>query len=363
MAGTTSRYLMAFILLALAASGHAAELNVKKLQRSKWLLVETENFAVLTDAKALQAGEMAQELERFRHFMSLLAGYAQVPMAQKVPVILARNRASFTAMGFPGNISGFYTGSDNQVIFAQAEGFRASSQGRESLGRTIILHELTHLLSHNSALATHHPFWYEEGAAEYFSTYLERDGKIMLGSMAILGDRFYDMLTISGNLAGMDSESVLNMKQSDLAVPRASNPQQYREVSRFYARSMAIVHYLNSSPARRQQLYEFLTLVGQGFAIDEVFAQVFAMSYAEFDELVADYTFGRNMTARVFTIGSGGVEFPPTPYTVTPLAPQAAMETLIAGILTLPADVLAPTDRRELCQDIRESYPGLACQE
>ena len=347
----------------IALNGYAADVAIKKLYKSKWLQLETENFIVLTDAKEKQAKDMALELEHFRHFTAFLLGYEQHPLNQKVPVILAKNRSSFKSMGFFDNLAGIFVQNHGYVIFARADGFKSSAQGKGNWGRAVVLHELMHLLVNNSSLEFARPFWYNEGIAEYFGTYLEKDGHVILGDMSVLGDRFYTMLTRNGGgFEGIDSEALFKTRQADLEFHEKMNNQQSREYSKFYARSAAVVHYLNSDPARRQQLYRYLALIDKGHSVDDSFAYIFEMSYAEFDKNVADYIFGRYVLARTFPIGPGGIEFPETSYTVRKVPQRESMETLFGKIMMLPRNIVSDEDRENMYQDLEKIYPDFFAQ-
>src|SRR5690606_5932153 len=171
---------MVCLLVLFASQSLAGRVNVKKLHSATWIHLETQNFSVFTDANEKQAREMAEELEHFHYFLSFLLGFDQEPLSERVPVILAKNRATFAALGFPKYIGGIFVENNGYVIFANADGFKSPAQGKGSTGRTIILHELAHLIINNSSHNLSTAYWYQEGIAEYFGTYMEKDGHVIL---------------------------------------------------------------------------------------------------------------------------------------------------------------------------------------
>ncbi len=353
---------IAITLVLMLAGMHAAagDVGVKKLHGTTWIQLETENFSLITDAGEKQASQMAEELERFRYFMAMLLGYEQYPLNNKVPIVLAKNKSSFNALGFSSNFAGvFIQNSGHYVIFAQADGFKSSAQGKGNWGRAVVLHELVHLLINNSTLPFATPFWYQEGIAEYFGTYLERRGQIVLGDMSVLGDRFFDMLKPGGGqFVDIDSQSLFKATQSDFIIRDVMNNRQNRELGRFYARSVAVVHYLNADSERRKKLYVYLTLLKRGYDQDEVFAHVFDTSYAEFDKEVHDYIFSRYVMGRTFPIGgNGGIAFPTITHTQKPLEKRQALEMLYSKITLLPESFLSNDSREKMFSDIEKIYP------
>lgn len=356
MIGRFLAYCVICFAMAAPFNSLAGEVGIKKLNKSKWIQLETENFIVITDEKEKQAKEMAFELEHFRYFMAFLLGYEQ-HYTTKVPVILAKNKSSFKALGFSENFAGMFVQNNGYVIFARADGFKSSAQGKGNWGRSVVLHELVHLLVNNSSLNLARPLWYNEGIAEYFGTYLEKDSNIILGDMTVLGDRFYDMLTpAGGRFESIDSESLFKTKQSDLDF-HAENTKQNREIGKFYARSTAVVHYLNSDQTKRQQLYYYLGLINKGFSVDETFAHVFKMSYAEFDQEIQDYMFGKYVMARTFPVGKNGIEFPSIAFNVKPIEQRRAMEILFEKIMMLPQPYITNEDRETMYKDLEKIYP------
>lgn len=349
-----------FMLLTLLFSSvcFSGDVNIKKINKNKWITLETENFSILTDAKEKQAKEMAEELEHFRYFMAFLLNYEQDPLDNKVPVILAKNKGTFSAMGFSDNLAGIFVRNHGFVIFARADNFKSSAQGKGNWGRAVVLHELVHLLMSNSSHNIAQPFWYSEGIAEYFGTYMEKGGNIILGDMSVLGDRFYGMLTRNGGrFESVDTESLFKASQSDFGIQDKMTDKQSEELNKFYARSAAVVHYLNADSERRKKMYTYLALLKKGFSVDETFAHVFKMTHAELDKEVDEYMFSKYVMARTFPVGGDGIQFPEVKHTVAKVESRKALGTIATKLIMLPPNFLNNEERENMYSDIEKIYP------
>lgn len=354
--------LAAFALLIFSLSLHAGEVDVERLHKADWMHLETDNFELTTNASEKSARAMAEDLEGFYFFVTELLGYDQGPMDKKVSVILARNASTFRSMGIPREYGGVFLRIpllDEIVIFANASKFSRSSDGRSNLGRSTVLHELMHLINQNESIGLANPPWYNEGIAEYFGTYVQRKGRVMLGDMTILKHRFSAILTPLGNFESIDSESLFKTTQQQLPIADDSSGKENRTVAKFYARSAAVVHFLNADPERRRRMYTYLKLLHKGYDIDECFNYAFEMGYSDFDALVDKYLNGRFVMARTFPIGNGGVEFPRVRYSAARLQADEAMRIIIPKIALFSDSFIGEGNREKMHADIARLYPDL----
>lgn len=352
-------------VLGAAVPSTAGEVNIKKLNKLDWIKLETDNFVAVTDAKERQAKEMVEELERFRHFMAFLLGYKQKGTMAKVPVILARKGSTLEAMGVPDNYAGLFVKNalGEFAIFSNAKGFKASSQGKGNWGRSVVLHELVHLLINNTSLNLATPPWYNEGIAEYFGTYMEKDGKIMLGDVSIVKDQFYSMLDQRGRPESVDTEKLFKTRQEELGIADNMTRDQEKFTDKFYARSFAVVHYLNADPGRRKQLLTYLYLLNNDHPVDASFKHAFNMEFAELDSFVDGYINDKYMMARVFPMGEGGVEFPEFAHTTVALESREALEFLVPRMVLYANTFLGEENLEKMYADIEAMYPDFFRQD
>lgn len=346
--------LMLISLFSLPAIG--SEVNIKRLYKDDWIRMKSDNFDVFSNASKKQTVLMIEDIENFSFFVSTILGFKQEKLARKIPIILAKNQSSFQSLGMPKNAAGLFSSAEGGVIFARADKFRSSSKGA-SWGRGIVLHELTHLLMRNSAFKSRPP-WYNEGIAEYFSTYVRKKNRIYLGNLSVLENLFYEVVKKSGgSFENVDSKSLFSVTQDDLMIGKKLTRAQKSFVNKFYTRSLSVVHYLNASPQRRQQLYQLLTLLDRGYEFDESFKHTFKLSYEEFDDQVNNYIGGKSVLARVFNINENGIEFPHTATQSIETSKFQALTFLYSKISLLSGDVLSDGAREKMNKDIEALIP------
>lgn len=334
----------------------AAEIDFHELEDHEWIKMESTNFSVLSNASYRKTQSMLIELENFNYFFQLLMGHEKKTLAEKVSVILANDNSAFYAMGMNRNTAGIYSNQGN-VFFASINKFRPSTSGKGNEGRTILLHELVHKLTIDADFKIASPPWFNEGVAEYFSTYIRKDDEIIIGDMSILQYRMNSLRRNgSRKTQKIDSEKIFNVKQQQINLQNA-NTTQNTFISEFYAHSASLLHYFNADPKRRQQMYTFLHILHRGFSIEESFAYVFKMSFADLDEQVYEYINGRFVMARMFDVGEGGIVFPDTPVQQVDFSKRQALTFLYDKISVLGSSVLTQESVTQMNNDIVEIYP------
>lgn len=332
-----------------------AAVNIKRLNNASWVEISSDNFILTTDASEKSAKAMVEELERFRYFMVLLLGFEQEALKEKVPMLVANRSSIFRAFGFDYTIGGLFIRSKNGVnLFANAKGFFSGFRGGVNVGRQIVLHELVHHIVYNSKSNFAIPPWYSEGIAEYFGTYVERKKRIVLGDLSAIESRFYALIKPMGGFSSVDTESLFKMKK--LKIGRELDDDDEEELNSFYARSLAVVHYLNADPDRRKQLYEYLRLIGEGYSIEGTFDFVFDMTFSDFDKAVDHYIDGRFVVARVFDKHS--ISFPEVHYTVAPLDKPTALKSVVNQLARVGGNLLSKSDRTKMFEDAQALYPN-----
>ncbi|MBN1831662.1 MAG: tetratricopeptide repeat protein [Deltaproteobacteria bacterium] len=336
----------------------AGEVNVKKLNTANWIYFETARFRVLTDAKEEIAFDLARELENFMCFLSFFLGYEQKALPEEVHVVAAKNRGSFKSLGMPDNLAGLFLERDGYIIFANCERFSSSSKGMGSLGRSFILNELVHLFLHNASSELALPLWYDIGMSRYFSTYMEKKGKVIIGDMSVLRDQFVTMLAGVGGFISVDTESLFKMSRKDLDYLDTRRSNEIF-VSRFYARATLVVHYMLSDTKRNEDLNHYLSLLKKGSSIDESFKNAFKMTFSELDNKVNHYIEGKNIKIRSYRFGEDGLNCPDVEYRKHDIAKRGALGLLYTNICILPDDILTDANFDKLNNDMEKLHPGL----
>jgi tetratricopeptide (TPR) repeat protein len=239
----------------------------------EWVEARTASFVVRSDAAPERAGEITQTLQVFR---SAFAGLSpELNLRSPVPtrILAFRNEASFSAFKSGQEARGsrilgqFLTHPDGNFITLNAD-------PRLFGGFGVVLHEYVHyLVSHNFPGV---PRWFNEGLAEYYSTF------VLEGEYAIIGrpvQRHLDWLRRYGRL---DVAEVLE-------VGHASGRHSEVDAGHFYAVSWGLVHYLlSSSPELGSRLAVFLSEAGDP-APSRRFEDIFDLRLEELESELERY--------------------------------------------------------------------------
>jgi tetratricopeptide (TPR) repeat protein len=233
--------------------------------KDAWTSVRTKNFFLVGNAPEKDIRRVATRLEQFRHVFSQLLPKANSAASVPTTVVVFKNDSSYTPFKPVYNgktakwVAGYFqAGDDVNYITLTSEKYG------EDNPYAPIFHECAHFIV-NSNLGDP-PLWFNEGLAEYYSTFdiSNGDKKITLGVPVrshayLLRERF--------------------MPLPDLLQVKHGSPA-YNEGDKngvFYAESWALVHYLlqGDKGQRVAQLGRYSSLVAAGGSVEESFRQAF----------------------------------------------------------------------------------------
>ena len=241
-----------------------------------WTRLQSANFTFIGDASERDIRRVARQLEQFREVMlRALPPRPGSSPAQIVVLVFANNR-SFNPFkprfqGRTVEVAGFFRGGAdmNHIAINGALG--------DAAVRTVF-HEYSHLLV-SSALDVA-PAWVNEGIAELYETFEERNG----GKSAILG------MAPAQHVLELRSRVFIPLSEL-MAVDRSS--PMYNEGNRrglFYAQSWALMHYLTfGNPTRREQLTRYLNTMNAGASQDAALKSAFSADLPAIEKELRDY--------------------------------------------------------------------------
>ncbi|MFL6256501.1 MAG: peptidase MA family metallohydrolase [Pyrinomonadaceae bacterium] len=280
-----ARAFVAALVLMLAAQATAA--------KETWTSVRSQNFYLVGNASEKEIRQVATRLEQFREVFTKL--FSKVNFNTPVPttVIVFKNDGAYKPFkpvvdGKVSEVSGYFQPGDdvNYITLTPDRG-----DGAENPYGTIY-HEYTHLLVNNSSGAGEAPAWFNEGLAEYYSTFfIEEDRKVHLG-------RFVDY-----HIRLLRDQKLIPLAQL-FAVTHYSLERNKHDVrSLFYAESWALVHYLilGNEGKRMPQLGDFLALTKQGVPTDDAFKRAFQTDTAVLEKELQKYVQSNTFMSRVTT--------------------------------------------------------------
>jgi tetratricopeptide (TPR) repeat protein len=258
--------------------------------KDTWTGVKSKNFFLIGNAGEKDIRKAAVKLEQFRDVFSKIFPKAKLNTSVPTRVVVFKSTAAFKPF-MPlyqnkiNEVAGFFQpGSDVNYISLTAE-------LRENYPYATVFHEFVHSLTNENTAKL--PTWFNEGLAEYYSTFDITDGdkKIWLGKV------------VSNHVYLLRERNFLPLRQL-LEINNGSADYNERDKKGvFYAESWALVHYLmlGKNGQRHPQLIQFLGLLGKGLAPGEAFQQAFQTDYATIEKELRDYISRNSYPVQVLT--------------------------------------------------------------
>jgi tetratricopeptide (TPR) repeat protein len=253
-----------FILLI----GIAAPVSAK----DNWTSVRSKNFFLIGNASEKEIRQVATRLEQFRDVFSRLLRKAKFDSPVPTTVVVFKNDSSYKPFKMGYAIGYFQSGPDVNYITLTIE------QHGDQSPYHVIFHEYVHLLLNNTLGNV--PLWFNEGLAEYYSTFdMDEERKAFLGKI------------IPNHVLYLREQKMLPLRTL-LSVDHSSahyNEKDKRGV--FYAQSWALVHYLTQGNGgkRLPQMGVFLDLIKSGVPLDDAFKKAFQTDFAVLEKELKDY--------------------------------------------------------------------------
>jgi tetratricopeptide (TPR) repeat protein len=245
-------------------------------QLEEWTSVQSKNFLLVGNARERDIRKVAARLEQFREAFLRLLTVDHFDSSVPLTVVVFKDDAAYRLFepfsgGQPAGVAGFFQSSpdvDYIALSVDRDHVRAPD--------TLVFHEYMHLLVRNSF--GNAPLWFNEGLAEYYSTFEISNGnkKVTLGKPA------------SNRVRTLRARSLLPLKA---LLQVDGNSPYYKEQDKrqlFYAQSWALIHYLLSG-TRRTQLSNYLQLLARGQGVEDAFRQAFQTDFATLEMELRSY--------------------------------------------------------------------------
>ena len=240
--------------------------------KDTWVSVRTKNFFMLGNASEKDIRKVGLKLEQFREVFTRL--FPKIKFNTPVPttVIVFKSDSSFGPFKPRPNLAGYFQPGPEVNYIALTTEVRGQQDPFN-----VIFHEYTHLLVDNTFESA--PVWFNEGLAEYYSTFsITDDQKIRLG-------------TPIGNHVFLLRESKMLPLRTLFEVDHKSpHYNESKKQSIFYAQSWALVHYLIIGKAGKvEQLGKFMNLLASKVPMEQAFQQAFETTFEAMEKDLRDY--------------------------------------------------------------------------
>jgi tetratricopeptide (TPR) repeat protein len=244
--------------------------------QDRWTSVQSRNFLLVGNASERDIRKVAARLEQFREAFLRLLSVDHFDSSVPLTVVVFKDDAAYRPFepvysGQPAGVAGFFQSSPD-VDYITLSVDRRHVRKADALA----FHEYVHLLVRNSF--GNAPLWFNEGLAEYYSTFEISDGnrKVTLGkpiSTRVQTLRERELIPLD-TLLRVDDYSPYYTEQG--------------KRSHFYSQSWALVHYLLSGE-RRLQLPTYLELLAKGMNVEDAFRQAFRADFATIENELRAY--------------------------------------------------------------------------
>jgi tetratricopeptide (TPR) repeat protein len=279
------RFRAAVVAVALCALALAGQLTVQA--KDNWTSVRSQNFQLVGNASEKDIRLVANRLEQFRTVFALLFPALKLNSPVPTTVIVFKSNSSYKPFKVNPNVTGYFQpGDDVNYITLTSE------KASEDQPFRTIFHEYVHLLVENTMGAAV-PLWFNEGLAEYYSTFdiTDENRKVILGDL------------VRNHVLYLREQKLLPLRTLFAVDYKSPYYNEGNKMNIFYAESWMLTHYLlqGESQKRRPQLARFVDLVRSKLAVDEAFQQAFQISLDAFEKDFKSYVQGAKYMATAVT--------------------------------------------------------------
>ena len=243
--------------------------------KDTWTSVRSKNFQLLGNANEKDIRQVGVRLEQFREVFARLFTNLSVNSPVPTSVIVFKNEDSYKPFKPNQFTAGFFQpGADVNYITLKLSTDLHSEQDPF----TIIFHEYTHLLVRNTNRNV--PTWFNEGLAEYYSTFgITGDQKVVMGR------------PIAGHVYRLRENRMLPLRTLFQIDQKSPYYNERDKQSIFYAESWALMHYLilGKDGQRLPQMLKFVDLLSASVPVEQAFRQAFVMSFEGMEQELRSY--------------------------------------------------------------------------
>lgn len=252
--------------------------------RDSWTSVRSKNFFLVGNASEKDIRRIGVQLEQFRDVLTRLLTNMKAASTVPVTVMVFKSASSFKPFRPPSSDAYFQSGDDVNYIALTSE-----RHGEHPY--STVFHEYVHFLIRNNTERV--PLWFNEGLAEYYSTFdlMDGDKRVMIGK------------PISSHVLYLRGQNLIPL-ETLFAVKHDSPIYNERDKKGiFYAESWALVHYLllGNEGKRASQFKQFLDLLTSDVPVEAAFKQAFQTDFRTLERELRQYIARDSYQARVKT--------------------------------------------------------------
>ncbi|HXM47625.1 MAG TPA: DUF1570 domain-containing protein [Pyrinomonadaceae bacterium] len=255
--------------------------------KDNWTSVHSQNFQLVGNASEKDIRLVANRLEQFRKVFALLFPSLKLNSPVPTTVIVFKSDSSYKPFKVNPNVAGYFQpGKDVNYITLTSEKLSDDQPYRT------IFHEYVHLLVENTMGGTV-PLWFNEGLAEYYSTFniTDENRRVILGEV------------VRNHVLYLREQKLLPLRTLFAVDYKSPYYNEGNKMNIFYAEAWMLMHYLlqGEGQKRRPQLARFVDLVRSNLTVDEAFQQAFQIGIDAFEKDFRSYVQGAKYMATAVT--------------------------------------------------------------
>ncbi len=343
-------------------SSQAEPISHKRLDKRKWTQVTSPSFELVSDAKPKQVLKIAEQLERFRAFSSLLLGAKNKASSSKARILLTKKRSTWRALGMPKDLVSYTFGSPvtGTSIIAEMRGFTGESLSKSNTGRATVFRALAFNLLADLGLLDAAPQWYRSSLASYLAGYVEHPKAFRIGELEAMGARLATLYGRQGGFIPIDIISI--MSSSKFRRSMKNEKLSLLKRNRLDSQAYVLLHYFFADNKRRNQLSAFLDDVISESTLAQRIEKHFAMSPIGLAEAVKNYTetslvvraYNREKVEPMLTLP---IE---ASYELRPLTRADFWGWVYPQLVKLPENMVSYSDKKALYSEVKMYLPTSA---
>ncbi|HXQ73495.1 MAG TPA: tetratricopeptide repeat protein, partial [Pyrinomonadaceae bacterium] len=240
--------------------------------KDNWVSVRTKNFFMIGNGGEKEIRQVGLRLEQFREVFTRLFPKMRFNTPVPTTVVVFKSHSSYGPFKPHSNTAGYFqAGLDVNYITLTTE------LDGEQDPFNVIFHEYTHLLVNNTF--ENAPLWFNEGLAEYYSTFkITDDRKIGIG------------YPISNHVYLLRDSKMLPLRTLFEVDHKSPHYNESKKQGIFYAQSWALMHYLLiGKTGKVDQLAKFLDLQNANVPMDKAFQDSFGMPFETMEKDLKSY--------------------------------------------------------------------------
>ncbi|MGI9034665.1 MAG: tetratricopeptide repeat protein [Pyrinomonadaceae bacterium] len=246
--------------------------------KDEWIMVQSKNFKLIGNAGDKDLRRVATKLEQFREVFRLV--FSGINFTSSIPtnVVVFKNGSAykpFKPKRADGKTDEFVAG-----FFQPGEDVNyitLSTEGEDARTFEVIFHEYVHFLVNTNIGKSNVLPWFNEGLAEYYSTFaIEDNQKVKLGVFK------QNHINLLNGAKLLPLETLFAVSNYELL------QQGNHSRSIFYAESWSLIHYFMQN-GKSDELGKFLQSLMKGTPPEKAFQDSFQMTYAQMEKQLNSY--------------------------------------------------------------------------